>query len=189
MRKTLTSTAVALSAAALTVGLTVGLAGTAHADVYGVDDGQDTFHGSDVEALDVKHGNENVHVVTHHSDLRRDPATGSGGAAFIDTDADDWGPEYVLVGGYFAGTDYQLVETEGFGHKTWGDPVEHGDYILKVNYAKNRVHAIISRAALGDPDEVRVAFRASGTRTDGTSKGLVDWVGEQRGFTPWIAQG
>ena len=47
----------------------------------------------------------------------------------------------------------------------------------------------MSRAALGNPGAVRVSVVASGTRTDGTSKGLVDWVGARRSFTPWIARG
>lgn len=41
----------------------------------------------------------------------------------------------MFVGGYYAGTDYQLLHT------------------------------------------------------DGTSKGLVDWLGEPHSFTPWIARG
>ena len=47
----------------------------------------------------------------------------------------------------------------------------------------------MSREALGNPGKVRVAVRVSGTRTDGTSTGLVDWLGEPRSFTPWVAKG
>jgi hypothetical protein len=47
----------------------------------------------------------------------------------------------------------------------------------------------MSRPALGNPGAVRVSVVASGNRTDGTSHGLVDWVGERRSFTPWIARG
>jgi hypothetical protein len=78
---------------------------------------------------------------------------------------------------------------EGFRHKSWGDPVEHGDYIMKVRYRKDRVHFTMSRHAIGDPTDVRVAMKASGTRTDGTRHHLTDWVGQKRAFTPWIAQG
>ena len=39
------------------------------------------------------------------------------------------------------------------------------------------------------PDEVRVAVRVSGTRTDGTSHGLTDWLREPRFFTPWVERG
>ena len=185
MRKTIASAAVALSAAALTVGLD----GTAHAARYGIDDPKETGHGSDIRALQVRNGMENLHVVTYHESLRPDAATGSGGLVYIDTDKADKGPEYVLAAGYFRGTDYVLSTTEGFGRQQWADPVEHGDYVMRVHYAKDRVRVTMSRHALGDPTDVRVAVRASGTRSDGTSDGLVDWVGEPRGFTPWIAQG
>jgi len=35
----------------------------------------------------------------------------------------------------------------------------------------------------------RIAVRVSGTRADGSSSGLVDWLGEPRSFTPWVARG
>jgi hypothetical protein len=185
MRTIITSTAVALSAAALTLGT----AGAASAEMYQVDDPQDTPHGFDVRAITIKNGNSNLRVTTDHENLRRDFRSGSGGLLYVDTDAEDRGPEYVFAAGYFEGTDYTLMETEGFGHKRFGDPVEHGDYIMKVGYRKDRVRVIMSRHAIGDPTDVRIAYRSSGTRTDGTSDGLVDWVGEPRSFTPWIAQG
>lgn len=185
MRTTLTSTAVALSAAALTVGL----ATAAHAELYGVDDPQDTYHGSDIRSLSVRNTDHNLHVASYHEGLRRDPRTGSGGAVFIDTDRDDWGPEYVFAAGFTEGTDYALLETEGFSHHSWGDRVEHGDYIMKVMYKRDRVRFTMSRHAIGDPTDVRVAMKASGTRTDGTRHHLTDWVGQKRDFTPWIAQG
>jgi hypothetical protein len=47
----------------------------------------------------------------------------------------------------------------------------------------------VSRAALGKPARVRVAVRVSGTRSDGSSAGLVDWLGEPRSFTRWVARG
>ena len=122
MRKTITSTAVALSAAALTVGL----AGAAHAEQYGIDDPQDTGHGSDILALQVRNADQNLHVVSFHQNLRKNPATGSGGRIYIDTDAADKGPEYVFVAGFTRGTDFVLLETEGFRPKQWGDPVEQG---------------------------------------------------------------
>lgn len=60
---------------------------------------------------------------------------------------------------------------------------------MAVNYAKEQVRMRMSREALGEPAAVRVAVRVSGTRTDGTSSGLVDWLGEPRSFTPWVARG
>jgi hypothetical protein len=185
MRKTITSTAVALSAAALTVGL----AGAAHAEQFGIDDPKDTGHGSDILALQVRNGDQNLHVVSFHENLRKNPATGSGGRIYIDTDDADKGPEYVFVGGFTRGTDFVLLETEGFRPKQWGDPVEQGDYKMRVRYKVDRVHVTLSRHAIGDATDVRIAMVASGTRSDGTSDGLVDWVGKRRSFTPWIGQG
>jgi len=184
MRKTTTAVA-ALSAAAVTVAL----AGPASAELYGIDDPQDTFHGSDVRAVQIRNGQDNLAVTTFHSNLRRDPATGSSGRVYVDTDRKDAGPEYVFVGGFFEGTDYQLLHTEGFAPGKWGNPVANGDYVMRVRYAKDRVRFLMSRAALGNPGAVRISVRVSGTRTDGTSHGLVDWVSKRRAFTPWIARG
>jgi hypothetical protein len=184
MRKTIVA-AVALSTAALTLGL----AGPAQAELYGIDDPEDTFHGSDIRAVQIRNGQENLNVTTFHSNLRRDPATGSGGRVYVDTNRNDAGPEYVFVAGFTRGTDYQLLRTEGFAADKWGRPVSNGDYIMRVRYAKDRVRFRMSRPALGNPGAVRVSVVASGNRTDGTSHGLVDWVGERRSFTPWIARG
>ena len=47
------------------------------------------------------------------TNLRRDPRTGAGGVVYIDTDAEDRGPELAFVGGYFEGTDYQSPDDRG----------------------------------------------------------------------------
>jgi hypothetical protein len=178
-----------VGAAALSVAaLTLGLAGPASAQTYAMDDPEDTYHGSDLREVRVRNGDRNLVVVTRHTDLRRDPSTGSAGAVYIDTDRSDKGPEFVFVGGYFEGTDYQLLHTEGFGHKKWGKPAK-GDYVMRVNYDKDQVRMRMSRKALDFPGKVRIAVRVSGTRTDGTSDGLVDWFGKPHLFTMWIPQG
>lgn len=184
MRKTITMTA-AIAAAALTLG-SVGLTGTANAASIGVKDPKDTNHGSDLRSVELKNGGRNVVVITTHTNLRRDPKTGSAGAVYLDTDRSDKGPEFVFVGGFYEGTDYRLLETDGFGHKKWGAPVE-GVYEMTINYAKDHVRMRMSRAALGKPGKVRAAVRVSGTRTDGT--GVVDWLREPRSFTSWVAKG
>ena len=189
MRTTIATTIGTAVAALSAVTLTLGLAGPASAERHAVNDGLDTSHGSDIMNFSVRNGNENVYVRSNHYGLRRDPRTGSGGRVYFDTDRSDKGPEFVLVGGFTSGTDYTLVETEGFAPKQWGDPVEHGDYLMRVHHKKDRVRIVVSQAALGDPAKVRVAMRVSGNRTDGTSHGLVDWVGEPREFTPWLARG
>jgi hypothetical protein len=176
-------------AAALTATvLAFGLAMPAAADSIGVRDPRDTSHGSDLRSVHVRNGDHRVVVTTTHTNLRRDPRTGSGGMVYLDTDRGDRGPEYVFVGGYFRGTDYQLLHTEGFGARKWGEPVE-GAYGMRVDYADEQVRMRISRAALDHPGRVRVAVRVSGTRTDGSSDGLVDWLGDPHSFTRWVARG
>ncbi len=183
-------TTIATPIAALSAGvLTFGLAGTAHAQRYGIDDPSDTPHGSDLLAVDIQNRAHKVVVVTTHDNLRRAPKSGSSAAIFFDTDPEDRGPEYVFVAGLFAGTDYTLAKTEGFAASQWQDPVEDGEYSLSVNYRGDRARFVITQPALGDVDAIRVAIRVSGTRNDGTSHGLTDWLGTRRAFTPTIARG
>jgi hypothetical protein len=59
---------------------------------------------------------------------------------------------------------------------------------MRLDYEKEHVRMRMSREALGSPAEIRVAVRVAGTRRDGTSDGLVDWLGEPRSFTEWVAQ-
>ncbi len=183
-----TTARVAAMASALSLGLTLGLSGSAAADAVAVKDPSDTSHGSDLRAVRVKHTDRSIVVTTRHTNLRRSWRSGSAGAVYLDTDPADPGPEFVFVGGYFVGTDYQLVHTEGFGHKRWGARVD-GSYEMKVDYAKERVRMRMSRKALDRPDAVRVSVRVAGTRSDGSSDGLVDWLGEPRSFTPWVDRG
>ena len=173
--------AAALSAAALTL---TQLA-PATADGIGVADPADLHHGVDLRSVVVDHKANNLVVTTTHTNLRETFRSGSGGAVFIDTDPADPGPEYVVVGGYFVGTDYSLLHTDGFAGSTWGDPVE-GSYRMTVDYDKEQVRTRISRAALGSPEQVRVAVRVAGTRTDGSTTRR-DWLGDPRSFTEWVA--
>ena len=176
-----------LGTTALAAAITLGPAAPAHAATITVSDPQDTAHGSDLLSVQVRNGERNVTVVTTHTNLRRSPRTGSSGAVYVDTDRRDKGPELVLVGGYVDGADYQLLHTEGFGTEHWGDPVD-GSHEMTVDYATEQVRVRMSRAALGNPGKVRVAVRVSGTRSDGTSTGQVDWLGEPRSFTAWVAR-
>lgn len=180
MRKTLIGAA--LTAAALTISL----AGPASAERYGIDDPIESGHGVDLVAVSVVNGQGNLRVVLTHNNLRRTPTPAASGAVYIDTDAADRGPEFVLVGGFFAGTDYQMLTTEGFGLNQWGDPVD-GFYILKLDYDKETTSIRISREALGGADQVRVAVRVSGDRAGGGH--VVDWMGKPRSFSLWLARG
>ena len=178
----MSKTLVAAAAAALTLGL----AAPAAADSIGVEDPADIGHGVDLRAVRVVHGEKNLRIVLTHTNLRRDPSTGSSGVVYIDTNAADQGPELVFAGGYFEGADYQLLETEGFGVKRWGDPV-NGFHKLRLDYDKEQTRMRISRNALGDVDAVRVAVKVAGQRTDGSV--VSDWLGERRSFTSWVDRG
>ena len=175
-----------LSAATLAVA-TLALTQTpaANADGIGVSDPKDLGHGVDLRSVEVEHRTNNVVVTTTHTDLRPSFRTGSSGSVFLDTDPDDRGPEYLFAGGFFLGTDYNLLKVDGFSD-TSPEPVE-GSYRMRVDYDADRVRFRMSRAALGSPEEVRVAVRVAGTRPDG-SETRTDWLGEPRSYTDWVAQ-
>ncbi|WP_183093861.1 hypothetical protein [Nocardioides stalactiti] len=177
--KTIATAAAGLAAAALTLTL----AGPANAELYGVDDANDSPHGSDLYSAQIDYKERKVVIKTVHDNLRRAPSSGSGGVVFLDTDPEDAGPEYAFVAGYTEGTDYQLIEVDAFRPETWGEPVD-GNYDMDVNYADDTVRFEISRAAIDRPDEIRVAIRVSGP-----SFASRDWLGPEHGFTPWIARG
>jgi hypothetical protein len=175
-----------LGAAALSVAaLTLSQLAPASADGIGVSDPKDLDHGVDLRSVVVDHGATNLVVTTTHTDLRESFRSGSAGAVFIDTDASDPGPEYVLAGGYFVGTDYILLSTDGFARSAWGEPVE-GSYRMKVDYDQEHVRMRISRDAIGSPEEVRVAVRVAGAKPDGSNTRR-DWLGAPRSFTDWVA--
>lgn len=176
-----------LSLAALSVAaLTLSQFASASADSIGVTDPNDLDHGVDLRSVVVEHNALNVVVTTTHTNLRPSFRSGSAGAVYLDTDPADTGPEYVFVGGYFVGTDYNLLHTDGFAQRKWGAPVD-GSYRMRLDYDEEHVRMRIARDAIGSPAEVRVAVRVSGSRPDGTSAGL-DWLGEPRSFTDWVAQ-
>jgi hypothetical protein len=175
-----------LLAAGAAAALTLGLAAPATAASIAVTDPADVRQGVDLRAVRVDNGERNLTIQLSHTNLRRDPRAGMGGAVYIDTDPADRGPELVFVGGFFVGTDYQLRATEGFGVHNWKAPVR-GFYEMKLDYAKERTRMTISRKALGGAAKVRVAVRVAGRRTDGTQ--VVDWLGAPRSFTRWVARG
>lgn len=176
-----------LSAAAIALAaLTLSPLAPASADGLEVSEPRDLDHGVDLRTVAIRHAANNVVATTTHTDLRRSFRSGSSGAVFLDTDPTDTGPEYVFVGGYFVGTDYQLLHTDGFATKKWGEPVE-GSYRMRIDYDDEQVRMRMSRETLGSPEQVRVAVRVAGTRPDGSST-AVDWLGAPRGFTAWVGQ-
>jgi hypothetical protein len=175
MRKTL------IGAAATAAALTISLAGPASAERYGIDDPIESGHGVDLVAVTVVNAQKNLRITLTHNNLRRSPASGAGGSVYIDTDPADKGPELVFTGGFFAGTDYRLLATEGFGVGQWGDPVD-GFYVMKLDYAKEKTSIRISRKALGGADAARVAVRVS-------DNDVVDWMGKPRTYSLWLDRG
>lgn len=185
MKPSVRTTFVSGAALALAA-LTLAPLAPAHADSLELSDPRDLVHGVDLRSVAVRHSANNVVVTTTHTDLRESFRSGSSGAVFLDTDPTDTGPEYVFVGGYFVGTDYQLLRTDGFANRLWGEPVE-GSYRMRIDYDAEQVRMRISRDALGSPAEVRVAVQAAGTRPDGSTTRR-DWLGEPRSFTAWVTR-
>lgn len=178
--RTRVGASVALTAA------TLALAAPAMAASLVVRDPADIQHGVDLLEVKVVNGDEDLRVTLTHINLRKSFRTGAGGAVYLDTDAADRGPEYVFAGGFFEGTDYLLTRTEGFGPQRWGKAV-HCDYRMRLDYAEEKTRMRMAQDCLGDADQVRVAVKVSGQRTDGST--LTDWLGEPRDFTSWVPQG
>ncbi len=170
----------ATTAAALTV------AAPALAASLTVTDPEDISHGVDLRKVKVYNGEANLKVTLTHINLRRSFKTGASGSVYIDTDPTDKGPEYVFSGGFYEGTDYTLSHTEGFGVKKWGKPVKCS-YQMRLDYAEEKTRMRIGQGCLGDVDQVRVAVKVAGERTDGSI--VTDWLGEPREFTDWVARG
>ena len=176
-----------LSAATLTVAaLALAHLAPAYADGIGVSDPQDLDHGVDLRSVEVEHRSRNVVVTTTHTNLRATFRSGSSGGVFLDTDPADAGPEYDFSCGYFVGTDYVLLHTDGFASSAWGEPVE-GSYRMKLDFDLEQVRMRISREAIGSPEQVRVAVKVAGSRRGGSNTAK-DWLGEPRSFTDWVAQ-
>lgn len=175
----------ATTAATALTALALGLPAPSYADSIGAKDPSDVAHGVDLRAVQVQNTDSFVRVVLVHEDLDPSPESGAGGAVYLDTDAEDRGPELVFLGGYFEGTDYQLLETEGFGQKRWGDIVD-GSWRMRLDFDKEHTVMRIARDAVG-ADDVRVAVKVAGTQPDGDR--VTDWLRGPRELTEWVARG
>ena len=173
-------------AAFATAAATLALAAPAMAANLTVSDPADIQHGVDLLKVKVANDDQELRVVLTHINLRKSFRTGAGGSVYIDNDPADKGPEYVFAGGFFEGTDYLLSRTEGFGAEKWGKAVRC-DYRMRLDYADEKTRMRMAQDCLGDVDQVRVAVKVAGQRTDGTT--LVDWLGEPREFTAWVPRG
>lgn len=166
-------TAMVLGAVALT-------AGSASAETARLaDDVADMGHYADAESAVVRHTSRALVVKVQHQSLRR---TGDAGiSVFIDTDRRRSGPEFVLNGGLYEGTDYALWRARGLDRT--GQMLMCA-YRMKVDYASDSTLVRVSRDCLGGPAKVRTAIRVSGGFEPDFAE---DWVGSQR-WTGWLTR-
>lgn len=147
--------------------------------------------GVDLRRVKVTNGEQNLRVVTTHRDLVRAPASQAGGTVYLDTDRDDPGPEYALVGGYFEGTDYALLEVDGWNtNKGDVDRVEC-DYVSRIDYRADTVRSRFAQDCFDRDDSsdgsVRVEVKVSGVKKNGGT--AVDWLGTPRTFSKPVTRG
>jgi hypothetical protein len=172
-----------------------GLAGTALAQTSAFADAHgDMKQGADIRKVRVMNGEEALRINVRHRDLVKSFRSGSSIAVFIDTDKARSGPEYVFQGATFEGADYALLKADGF--KADGSrqvPLHGGSYIMKLDYVEDVARIAIDQVVVGDPDQVRVEVKTGaellpeGSTTPKPAE--VDWLGEPKKFTPWVAQG
>lgn len=185
MNRTATKAIAATGAAVVGGILAFGGAAAAATTTVTPDTVGDMAHGADIETVKLVN-DKRVRVVIKTADLVRSYKSGAGVKVYIDTDPTDAGPEYALLGGMFEGTDYALVRTDGWKVGKYPTAVNKF-YIMTLDYENDVARIGISRAALGRPDDVRIAVRTSGEQNDGDF--VHDWLGERRQFTPWVARG
>jgi hypothetical protein len=160
------------------------LAGAAMAQTVTVPDaGDDMGYPADIQSVRVAHTADHVRVIVNHRDLIDDGLTGA--RVYFDTDAKRPGPEYVLLGGLYKGTDYGLFRARS-NWRPKGTPVSDCDYALRLRFATERTLVNIDPSCFGDPEEVRVGVFVS---TDGRRGTKTDWLSGERALTDWVARG
>ena len=175
-------TARALAATAA-LAATLTLAPAAHAETTRVDDGADaTASTTDIRVVRVNHGDQRLRIQVGFPDLREDGAAGL--LTWIDTDAEQAGPEYAIGAPLFSGGDYMLVGTDGW--KPTGQPVDCR-YNLQLDYADDQLVLTTRRGCFDKPDQVRVAMRMFDN--EDPSHPVTDWLIGRREFTTWLAPG
>ncbi|GGO74186.1 hypothetical protein [Nocardioides deserti] len=183
MLKPISATAAAATAAALVL-VAPGPASAATSTF--ADKAGDIGPGVDLRSVKVVNGKQNLRVVTTHRNLVPGFRSQAGGRVFLDTDPDDKGPEYVLVGGYFDGTDYALIEVDGWSDRD-GDRVECS-YASLLDYEAETVRSRFAQDCFDDDGtDVRVEVRVSGAKKSGGT--AVDWLGKPRTFSAPIPRG
>jgi hypothetical protein len=145
----------------------------------------DVSHGGDVRTVEVANKARNVWVNVTMRDLEPDPDSGVGGAVFLDTDGQP-GPEYVVVGGFFDGTDYALLRTDTWKLSKAAERVECS-YRMRLDYAADTARFRIGKRCFAEvpgSGTVRVEVRTSAQSGSG-----VDWLGAPRRFSKAVPQG
>lgn len=170
----------AIAGAALSV---LVLAAPATADRGGYDDPADaTASLTDIRAVSIVHGAEQLAVAVSFTDLRATSDAGpSGMTVFLDSDPARKGPEAALVTGLQSGTDYALVRV-----RDWR-PLDRRidcDHQLRLRPRQDVARLRLDRACLGDPAKVRVSVKMVDQYD--ASHPVVDWVRAFRRFTPWV---
>jgi hypothetical protein len=141
-------------------------------------------HGADIFSVRLVN-RDRVRVVIQHRNLVRSWKPQSSGTVYVDTDRSTAGPDYALVAGLYAGSDYTLLHTDGWRIR-YRKPVQ-GFYQLRLHYDTDRTVLTMSRAALGRPGAVRVAVHTAGDDQAGHT--IHDWLKGANRFTPWVKRG
>ncbi len=141
-------------------------------------------HGADIFSVRLVN-RDRVRVVVQHRDLVRSWKPQSSGTIYLDTDRSTTGPDYALVAGLYAGTDYTLHPTDGW--KIRYRKSARGWYAMKLDYVHDRTVLDVARTTLGSPDDVRVSVHTAGDDQDGHI--IHDWLKRPNSFTPWVARG
>ena len=72
-------------------------------------------------------------------------------------------------------------------------PLHGGTYIMKLDFVEDVARIAIDQVVLGDPDQVRVEVKTGAELlpegSTSPNPNEVDWLGEPKKFTMWVAQG
>lgn len=164
---------------------TLALSGSALAQSASFADARgDIDHGADIHRVKVTN-EDSVRVTVKHANLVRSYRSGSGLTVFLDTNRQKPGPEYMLVGGTFSGTDYALVKAAGWqvGRRVNSPGCT---YRMDLDYRADTATVTMDRDCLSKPGAIRVAVRTTGAVGDDTVR---DWLDGRRNFTPLVARG
>lgn len=150
----------------------------------------DMPHGADIQRVRVVNDGE-VRVKVVHRNLVRSYKSGSSLSVFFDTDRRRTGPEFVLQGGTYEGSDYALLKADGWKAAGGQSMPLRCDYSMRLDYARDVAVVRVARPCLGNPGAIRVEVKTGGeiARPGEQPTTVVDWLGSPRRFTPWVERG